>query len=581
MDIGSLSLRPFGASQAGSGEAGAFAAFAGGAGVALKKTQEASSAAATSGEKKGARSQASNAERANRDEIKKYTSEFLMKFAERYNRLPTELQFTSGNLEIIIDEKDENQRDAQRKLLQKVAGIDGDNWAHHKDEKKGGGKGKGAGKRGDSSGNKGDDKDSAHKIQRASDLGRTAWAAGAEEGSKQQGLRKMKGILNKLTPEKFERLLGQLIPLITSHEVLEGTITMVFENAVVQPTFVAMYANLCAELDSILPEFAGKDGKPESFRKMLANTCQEEYESTEFEMKNAERASGAVENKEVQARAKNRLIGNVRLIAELFKKALVNDRIMLLILSDLLGPAENNPAEDWLEAACELVAIAGEKLEASPRSKARLDAIFEHFKRLTNTSSYAPRIRFVVKDVVDLRAQNWVARRETYTAKKLDEIRTEAQAELGIVDVEIPGLTPLGMGGSSGGVGGAGGVGKKTEDVELFPKFKGNLKAASAEDAASEKFTSLLGQFVPISETTEADRCVLVPSLTLSRRLLSARPRRWGAAVYIMRRAIPCISPIPWPVNGDGASSTRGTSRSFSARSRVHAFSHAHATHNV
>ena len=548
LDIGSLSLRPFGASQAGEA---AFGAFAQGAGVALKKTQEASSAAAASGEKRGARSQASNAERANRDEIKKYTSEFLMKFAERYNRLPTELQFTSGNLEIIIDEKDENQRDAQRKLLQKVAGIDGDNWTHNKDEKKGG-KGKGAGKRGDSgsngnsgnsgnSGNKGDDKDSAHKIQRASDLGRTAWAAGAEEGSKQQGLRKMKGILNKLTPEKFERLLGQLIPLITSHEVLEGTIMMVFENAVVQPTFVAMYANLCAELDSILPEFAGKDGKPESFRKMLANTCQEEYESTEFEMKNAERASGAVENKEVQARAKNRLIGNVRLIAELFKKALVNDRIMLLILSDLLGPAENNPAEDWLEAACELVAIAGEKLEASPRSKTRLDAIFEHFKRLANSSSYAPRIRFVVKDVVDLRSQNWVARRETYTAKKLDEIRTEAQAELGIVDVEIPGLTPLGMGGSSGGVGGAGAVGKKTEDVELFPKFKGNLKAASAEDAASEKFTSLLGQFVPISETTEADRCVLVPSLTLSRRLLSARPRRWGAAVYIMRRAIPCI----------------------------------------
>lgn len=494
ISLDNISLRPFGGEGGVGRSANAFAAFAGGAGVALKKASDAS---AVADEKKSASdAKQPPAPRQNRDEIKTYTSEFLMKFAERYTRLPTELQF--GNIEIIIDEKDQNQRDAQRKLLQKVAGgIDGD-W--HKDgsnKKVGGGKkaDKGAGTKG---GEKGDD---SHKIQRASDLGRTAWAAGTDDGSKQV-LRKMKGILNKLTPEKFERLLGQLIPLITSHEVLLGTITMVFENAVVQPTFVAMYANLCAELDSILPEFPGKDGKPESFRKMLANTCQEEYESTEFEMKNAEKLAGGLEKEDVQARAKNRLLGNVRLIAELFKKALVNDRIMLLILSDLLGPADNNPAEDWLEAACELVAVAGETLEATPRSKARLDAIFEHFKRLSATTSYAPRIRFVVKDVVDLRSQNWVARRETYTAKKLDEIRTEAQAELGIVDVEIPGLTPLNM-----GMGIDASSGKKKEDVELFPKFKGNMASnKTAEDG--EKFTSLLGQFVPISETADEERCV-------------------------------------------------------------------------
>lgn len=530
ISLDNISLRPFGG-------ASNFDAFASGAGAALvaKKASDATSAAAASGKK----ASSDTASRQNRDEIKKYTSEFLMKFASRYTRLPTELQF--GNLtELIIDPKDENQRDAQRKLLQKVAGIEGD-WKDEKSGSKRGGK-KGGDKKG---GSGGESKDDAHKIQRASDLGRTAWAAGAEDGSKQQGLRKMKGILNKLTPEKFERLLGQLIPLITSHEVLQGTITMVFENAVAQPTFVAMYANLCAELDSILPEFVGKDGNPESFRKMLANTCQEEYESTEFEMKNAERASrGAVENKEdVQARAKNRLLGNVRLIAELFKKALVNDRIMLLILSDLLGPAENNPSEDWLEAACELVAVAGEKLEASPRSKSRLDAIFEHFKRLSNTTSYAPRIRFVVKDVVDLRSQNWVARRETYTAKKLDEIRTEAQAELGIVDVEIPGLTPLGVGID---VSGGGSVGKKVQDVELFPKFRGSIKAASVATTSEDaKFTSLLGQFVPISETTEADRYVAFCFDWISLAAYSPRPLLWGAAVYRLRISISALSPIP------------------------------------
>jgi hypothetical protein len=36
---------------------------------------------------------------------------------------------------------------------------------------------------------------------------------------------------------------------------VQGTIHQVFENAVQQPTFVAMYADLCRELDAVLPEF--------------------------------------------------------------------------------------------------------------------------------------------------------------------------------------------------------------------------------------------------------------------------------------------------------------------------------------
>ena len=61
----------------------------------------------------------------------------------------------------------------------------------------------------------------------------------------------MKGVLNKLTPEKFDRLLVQLLDQVTSAEVLHGTISLVFENAVAQPTFVEMYANLCESLSKV------------------------------------------------------------------------------------------------------------------------------------------------------------------------------------------------------------------------------------------------------------------------------------------------------------------------------------------
>lgn len=90
----------------------------------------------------------------------------------------------------------------------------------------------------------------------------------------------MKGILNKLTPEKFDRLLSQLLSVITNAAVLKATIALVFESAVAQPTFCAMYADLCLHLSREVPEFPPGDGeaRPIKFKRVLLNTCQDEFE---------------------------------------------------------------------------------------------------------------------------------------------------------------------------------------------------------------------------------------------------------------------------------------------------------------
>ena len=66
-----------------------------------------------------------------------------------------------------------------------------------------------------------------------------------------QATKAVKGTLNKLTPEKFERLLQQLVDVVTSADILHTTISLVFESAVAQPTFVAMYADLCDRLSKV------------------------------------------------------------------------------------------------------------------------------------------------------------------------------------------------------------------------------------------------------------------------------------------------------------------------------------------
>jgi translation initiation factor 4G len=403
-------------------------------------------------------------------------------------------------LEIVLDPSDP-QRDVQRALLQRVAADEADerDWRSRAPAPSPAGAPPAGAPAAAAARESAPQDPNAPRIQRATDIGRTAWAAGvAEAEGTAQTLRKVKGILNKVTPEKFERLLSQLIPMIASYDVLQGTIRQVFENAVAQPTFVPMYADLCAELDAALPEFEGPDG-PQFFKKMLANTCQEEYESTDAARSAAAQLTGE-SREDAERKAKQRLLGNVRLIAELFKKGMVNDRIMLLILSDLLGPSDGEPSEDALEAACEVLTVAGAALEENARSKAKLEAAFVHLARLTGSKTYSSRVRFVVKDVIDLRSQHWVNRRESFTARKLEDIRTEAAAELGIVDVAIPGLEPLipgvdslpGMGGMNGG--------KRGDDMELFPALRGqNLSSAPGAPGGDGKFSAFLGEFVPES----------------------------------------------------------------------------------
>lgn len=52
---------------------------------------------------------------------------------------------------------------------------------------------------------------------------------------------------------------------------------------------------------------------------------------------------------------------------------------------------------------------------------------------LLPAAAAAPQIR----DVIDMRKNKWVPRRETFTAKKLDEVHAQAEAELGMVSSKL------------------------------------------------------------------------------------------------------------------------------------------------
>uniref|UniRef100_A0A3Q0RYY1 Eukaryotic translation initiation factor 4 gamma 3 n=1 Tax=Amphilophus citrinellus TaxID=61819 RepID=A0A3Q0RYY1_AMPCI len=268
---------------------------------------------------------------------------------------------------------------------------------------------------------------------------REGLAEDAETQKTQELFRKVRSILNKLTPQKFNQLMKQVTDLtIDTEERLKGVIDLVFEKAIDEPSFSVAYGNMCRCLATLRVQMTDKPNTTVNFRKLLLNRCQKEFEKDKvddvvFERKQKELDSAASvtererlqeELEEAKDKARRRSIGNIKFIGELFKLKMLTEAIMHDCVVKLL----KNHDEESLECLCRLLTTIGKDLDFE-KAKPRMDQYFNQMEKIVKERKTSSRIRFMLQDVIDLRLHNWFSRRADQGPKTIEQIHKEAKIE--------------------------------------------------------------------------------------------------------------------------------------------------------
>jgi len=254
-------------------------------------------------------------------------------------------------------------------------------------------------------------------------------------------LKKARGLLNKLTPQNFEKISDQFLSLdIGTPEKLQKMIELIFDKAVDEPNFCEQYAMLCRNMSNITvtPQ---TDGKPFKFNRMLLEKCQNCFETDKYKDIDLESRQKVIDQcndkekkqllidelDEEKRLIRKKSLGNIKLIGALYKNGKLKDEIMDLCINTLLENAD----EDSYECLCSLLKSIGEKFEKSLSSKSKFNSQMKQLEQVVKQNKIASRIKFLIMDVLDMRKEGWKPRKlqDVNKPKTIEEVHEDAKKQ--------------------------------------------------------------------------------------------------------------------------------------------------------
>ncbi|VDK62938.1 unnamed protein product [Onchocerca ochengi] len=297
-----------------------------------------------------------------------------------------------------------------------------------------------------------------------------AWKPERNIDANQKLYKNVRSLLNKLTPSTFDELSRDFLrfEVYKNKEQMGEVINIIFDKAVEEPNFCALYSDLCKM--QVVKE--SKESKDKSkFRSALLTRCQNTFEEkrmseinnkkTEMEKETDERKKRElkIELMEMEARERRRMLGNIGFIGQLFRHELIVPRILNWCIVHLLKNHSESPDgdEESIECAVKMLESVGKLAdrqfqqqqhanyqsgssdshvqsaqqdhpqEAQKHEEFNTNLYFEHLKEVSTKVSN--RVRFLILNLIDLRNNKWVPRTSESGPKTLEEVHDEARRE--------------------------------------------------------------------------------------------------------------------------------------------------------
>eukprot|EP01127_Copromyxa_protea_P017758 TRINITY_DN545_c0_g2_i3.p1 TRINITY_DN545_c0_g2~~TRINITY_DN545_c0_g2_i3.p1 ORF type:complete len:1305 (+),score=351.90 TRINITY_DN545_c0_g2_i3:1712-5626(+) len=243
--------------------------------------------------------------------------------------------------------------------------------------------------------------------------------------------RSVRNLLNKLTIEMYPKLsenLATMFSEVPSLEYLTIGIDLIYEKALSESHFRSMYAGLCKKLTLISPKF--KDGEKEKdFRRVLIDRCRESFVNKQRPKKiDAEITNPAVlyDLMEQAKKLRDFNVGNVKFIGALFKYEVLTERVIHGCLADLLHSDDEEDIEDF----CHLMKSIGLKIDTEEKAVI-MDNYFRSMKELIASENVSPRIKFTLQNLIDLRKDQWIDKREAQGPMSIKKVHEKSRKESG------------------------------------------------------------------------------------------------------------------------------------------------------
>uniref|UniRef100_A0A3Q2EDN1 Eukaryotic translation initiation factor 4 gamma 2 n=1 Tax=Cyprinodon variegatus TaxID=28743 RepID=A0A3Q2EDN1_CYPVA len=268
----------------------------------------------------------------------------------------------------------------------------------------------------------------------------------SDKGQNDAIFRKVRGILNKLTPEKFDKLCLELLNVgLDSKLVLKGVVLLIVDKALEEPKYSQLYAQLCLRLAEEAPNFEGPSVESQgnhklntTFRRLLISKLQDEFENRAKNVDLFDKHDNPLtsEEEEQRAIAKIKMLGNIKFIGELGKLNLIHESILHKCIKTLLEKKKRVQLKDMgedLECLCQIMKTVGPKIDHE-KAKSLIDQYFGRMRSLMNNKELPARIRFLLQNMVELRENNWVPRKAYVDngPKTINQVRHDAVKDLGV-----------------------------------------------------------------------------------------------------------------------------------------------------